>query len=135
MADDLTNMRTAIRDVVVAQYEPVLAAALEATRAQHERMIEAAVDAAVAAVQSGVSAPTVAPAPQPRSPRKPRADKGHKRMGKGLPASDPSPDMSADVAPSEPACAECDHFQSLHQDGTGECGIHRCDCPTFISQS
>ena len=130
---EATKLRTEIHDVVAAEYEPLLAAALEATRNQHEQMIEAAVDLAVAAVERGAASAAGNPEPKARTPRKPRADKGHKRIGKGLPASEPS--SAADSKPTEPACAECDHFASLHEGGTGECGIHGCGCETFIGES
>ncbi len=130
---EVTGIRVAIRAAVEAEYEPLLAAALEAARNQHEQMIEAAVDLAVAAVERGAASAAGKPEPKARNPRKPRADRGRKRIGKGLPASEPSP--AADSKPSEPACAECEHFASLHEGGMGECGIHGCGCQAFIGES
>ena len=70
------SLRSTITTAIVTERDSLLQAKIDDLRKRHAAEVESAVDKALAAIRGKV---------KPKTPRKPRADKGTKRLGKGLP--------------------------------------------------
>ena len=82
MTDD--TLRATITAAIVAERDSALEAKIEDVRKRHAAEVEAAVDKALAAIRGKDAAKA-----KVKKPRKPRADKGKRRMGRGLPQAEP----------------------------------------------
>jgi len=76
MTDD--TLRSTITTAIVTERQHLLEAKIEDVRKRHAAEVESAVDKALAAIRGKGKV-------KAKTPRKPRADKGRKRLGKGLP--------------------------------------------------
>jgi hypothetical protein len=73
-------LRETITDAIRAETEGNLTDRLAEVRREHEAKIKAKVDKALSAIRGKDKSK-----PKVKKPRKPRADKGTKRLGRGLP--------------------------------------------------
>jgi hypothetical protein len=129
-------MSDTLRDTLFAaieeQYADQLAARIEQVQHEHQIRIEATLDKALAAITGEKPAKVKA-----KAPRKPRADKGRKRVGRGLPDR-PAEAPDSPQEPREdsgPCCAACEHYQSLHEGGSGPCTLPGCGCEGFVQEA
>jgi hypothetical protein len=129
-------MSDTLRDTLFAaieeQYADQLAARIEQVQHEHQLRVEATLDKALAAIAGEKPAKVKA-----KAPRKPRADKGRKRMGRGMPE---RPTEAPSVAqepeePSGPSCAACEHFHVYHEADDGPCTLPGCGCEGFVGES
>ena len=72
------TLRTTITTAILTERDSLLQAKIDELRKRHAAEVESAVEKALAAIRGKGKA-------KAKQPRKPRADKGTKRLGKGLP--------------------------------------------------
>ena len=111
------TLRSTLQQSIEEEYADQLSSAIEAAKQAHQLRVEKALDAAVLAIRGKTK--TAAQ----KKERKPRADKGARRLKRGLP--------EAPVA-SGPACGDvdCEHFESMHRPA---CTALNCSCKKFVS--
>lgn len=116
------TIRESLKSVIEAEYAPLLEERIEQARQEHQYRVEAALDKALVVI-------TGKPAAKAKPARKPRKDKGSTRLKRGLPDKAHVPAIAE--AP-EIACATCEHYLSLHENGMGECGVNGCGCGALV---
>jgi hypothetical protein len=83
-------LRDALQTLIEEEYQPQLEVALEKAKHEHQLRVEAALDKALAAIRGKGAV-------KPKAPRKPRADKGTKRLGRGMPKAEAEPKAESEL--------------------------------------
>jgi len=89
------TLRSTILTAIVTERDHLLQAKIDDVRKRHAAEVESAVDKALAAIRGKGKV-------KPKTPRKPRADKGTKRLARGLPKEPPPPSKNLDRDPVSP---------------------------------
>ncbi len=126
------SLRDALFEEITDYYSGQLTERLDQVRNEHQARVEAITDKALAAITGEKPGKVKA-----KAPRKPRADKGRKRMGRGMPEVPAKyPGVTQEPGgPLGPSCASCDHYDIYHEDKAGPCTLPGCGCEAFVSES